>query len=95
MRKETVRERGEHGQVWMGSRTEALSASRMNGKRQLQELKGWGWVVSLEYSRDLRRNRLSGLSEMSRSGERELVETNSMRKREHQVRDKIAIHNPL
>jgi len=70
-----VRDLGEKGdsrdrgtELLVGSRTETLSVSRMNEKRQLQELKCWRLVVALEYSRDLRGKRLSGLSEMSGSG---------------------------
>jgi len=83
MRKEIVRGRGKNRQVLMDNGTEALIASRINGNRQPQELTCWKLGgVALEYSRDLTGKRLSGLSEMSRRGERVLVETTSTRKRE-------------
>jgi hypothetical protein len=78
--------------------TEAMRASRKNRNRQPGDIGGWGqqgvtpqnvpetWEV-----RDSKNSNEGTLDEMPYSGERELVEPTSSRKRRHQVRERVAI----
>jgi hypothetical protein len=74
-------------------RTEALRASRKNGKRQPQEI-GWGdppkCTKDLKVS-DSQDSKEGILDEMPDSRDRELLEHTPSRKTGHQVRNGVAI----
>jgi hypothetical protein len=74
-------------------KTETPRASRKNGNRQLQKLRGWGTLQNAPETwevRDSQNSKEGTLDEMSGSREKKLIEPTFSRKTGYEVRGGVA-----